>query len=421
MKRSLLLVLFVCMVCRCWAQNYVTLGDSCFDAKNYVEAAKNYDLFLDKVEGRSNMIAYRSARSWSMAGDSERALEAVRKYVSNNYINEYYTFSDKLINDKAFDLLKNKPEWKGIIAEVMEREQAYKKKQQLKLDSILNYQEKLEKQGMFYRLKLGHGSGRSVYENIRSYNNYPKIKDQLISFQFKFNDTLHNSFLIVLPKNYNEKRKYPLLFFLHGAVKMNTGYSDYSDEMDTAGWNRFYTKYASINQVIMVYPRGNREYNWMSPEKGFYMLPAILTQVKKIVDTDDDRVFISGHSNGATGSFSYALKQPSPFAGFYGFNTRPQVATGGTYIGNLLNRSFFNISTDQDYYYPPAAHDSLSHLMKLLGVDYQDHRYNGFPHWFPAFPESEPAFSLAFVHLILTSTNGWFWIKKIRLYHEIRH
>src|SRR4051812_19407686 len=117
MKRSLLLVLFVCMGFPSWAQDYVVLGDSCFDAKNYVAAAKNYDLFLEKVEGRSNMIAYRAARSWSMAGDSVRALAAVRKYVSNNYINEYYTFSGKLMNDKAFDLLKYTPEWKAVVAE----------------------------------------------------------------------------------------------------------------------------------------------------------------------------------------------------------------------------------------------------------------------------------------------------------------
>jgi hypothetical protein len=405
MKRFLMIILLVFLAAHSWSQDYVAIGDSCFNVKNYSAAASNYDLFLQKVESRSNMIVYKSAKSWSLAGDSVRALAAVRKYVSNNYINEYYTFSGKLMNDKAFDLLKNKTEWKGIIAEVMEREQDYKKQQQVKLDSILNYQEKLEKQGVFSRLKLNNGSRRSIYENIKGYNHYPKIKDQLISFQFKFNDTLHSSFLVVLPKDYNEKRKYPLLFFLHGAVKMNTGYSDYSDERDTAGWNRFYTKYASIHQVIMVYPQGNREYNWMSPDKGFYMLPGILKQVKKIVNTDDDRVFISGHSNGATGSFSYAMKQPSPFAGFYGFNTRPQVATGGTYIRNLLNRSFFNVSTDQDYYYPPAAHDTLSHIMKSLGVDYQDHRYNGFPHWFPAFPESEPAFSLVFADLVKRKRN----------------
>jgi len=38
--------------------------------------------------------------------------------------------------------------------------------------------------------------------------------------------------------------------------------------------------------------------------------------------------------------------------------------------------------------------------MKKIGADYQDHRYNGFPHWFPKFDESELAYKLLFEDLI---------------------
>jgi len=137
----------------------------------------------------------------------------------------------------------------------------------------------------------------------------------------------------------------------------------------------------------------------MYPDKGFFMVPQILKNIKRFINVDDDRVFITGHSNGATGSFSYLMKQPSPFAAFYGFNTRPRVATGGTFIRNILNRSWFNVSTDLDYYYPPGAHDSLTKVMKSLGADYQDHRFNGFTHGFPQYNESEPAYKLLFADL----------------------
>jgi hypothetical protein len=116
-------------------------------------------------------------------------------------------------------------------------------------------------------------------------------------------------------------------------------------------------------------------------------------------------VFISGHSNGATGSFSYLIKEPSPFAAFYGFNTRPRVQTGGTYIRNILNRSYFNVSTDQDYYFPPGANDSLDSIMKNIAADYHDHRYNGFPHWFPQYDQSEPAYQLLFADLAKRTRN----------------
>lgn len=112
----------------------------------------------------------------------------------------------------------------------------------------------------------------------------------------------------------------------------------------------------------------------MGPDDGFFMIPEILKEIKQTINVNDDKVFISGHSNGATGSFSYLMKQQSPFAGFYGFNTQPKVRTGGTFIRNIANRSYFNISTDEDYYFPPAANDSLNVIMTNLKADYQDHR-----------------------------------------------
>lgn len=120
----------------------------------------------------------------------------------------------------------------------------------------------------------------------------------------------------------------------------------------------------------------------MTSDKGFFIVPAIVKQLKKAININDNKIFITGHSNGATGSFSYLIKQPTQFAGFYGFNTEPKVYTGGTFIENVLNRSFINFSTDQDYYFPPNANDSLNKLMDSINADYKDYRYKGFPHWF---------------------------------------
>ena len=170
-------------------------------------------------------------------------------------------------------------------------------------------------------------------------------------------------------------------------------------------WNRYYTKYAELNDVILVFPQGSKEFNWMTSDKGFFMVPKILTLVKKAINVDDNKVFITGHSNGATGSFSYLMKQPTPFAGFYGFNTQPKVFTGGTFVENIKNRSFINFSTDKDYYYPPNANDDFTKLMNSINADYKEYRYNGFPHWFPEFDDSEPAYKILFADLLQRQRN----------------
>jgi len=243
-------------------------------------------------------------------------------------------------------------------------------------------------------------SAKKLYKTIKAYHPFIKKKLQDYSISLKLNDSTKTSYLVHLPENYNPTKRYSVLVFLHGAVRFTTLTNYQIAKKDLGDWNRYYTKYATLNDVILVFPSADKVYNWMTPGDGFFMVPEIIRQIKKTINIDDDKVFISGHSNGATGSFSYAMKQPTQFAGFYGFNTYPKVFTGGTFIENILNRSFINFSTDQDYYYPPNANNSLDSLMKSINADYKDYRYNGFPHWFPEFDESEPAYKILFTYLM---------------------
>jgi hypothetical protein len=240
---------------------------------------------------------------------------------------------------------------------------------------------------------------KKLYQNIKTYNPYLPKQKQNYSISLKINDSINSSYLVHLPKNYNPKNKYPTLIFLHGAVRFSSLLNYQIAQQVLSGWNRYYTKYASLNDVILIFPSANKKYNWMTSDDGFFMIPKIVKQLKTSINIDDNKVFISGHSNGSTGSFSYAMKQPTQFAGFYGFNTQPRLYTGGTFIENILNRSYINFSTDQDYYYPPNANDSLTKLMRFINADYKDYRYNGFPHWFPEFDESEPAYKILFSDL----------------------
>lgn len=243
-----------------------------------------------------------------------------------------------------------------------------------------------------------------LYRRLKQINGYKRKAQRNYSLMFPVNDSVRSSYYVHLPANYDPDKSYPLLFFLHGAVKY-TGLSDFQSEYILGDENRFYTRYADKHGVILVFPQADKQYNWMFPDDGFHMIPAILKEIKTALNIDDNKVFVSGHSNGATGAFSYWMKQPTPFAGFFGFNTLPKVHTGGTFLRNGLNRFFVNFSTDLDYYYPPQANDSLQVLAGSLHLDYEDHRYNGFPHWFPQFDESEPAFKTVFEKIRTHSRN----------------
>lgn len=276
-------------------------------------------------------------------------------------------------------------------------------------DKKLFYKELKEKEVEFYSINQTYLSeikdSKKLFKEIKTHNPYKFKKERDYSISFKINDTTKTSFFIHLPKNYNPENKYPLLFFLHGAVK-NNELTDYQlASWNLGDWNRYYTKYAEVNDVILVFPKGDKLYNWMTPDNGFFMIPEILKKIKTAINVDNNKIFISGHSNGATGSFSYLMKQPTQFTGFYGFNTYPKVFTGGTFIENIKNRSFINFSTDQDYYYPPNANDDFTKLMAEINADYKEYRFNGFPHWFPKFDESEQAYQILFNDLANRNRN----------------
>ena len=128
--------------------------------------------------------------------------------------------------------------------------------------------------------------------------------------------------------------------------------------------------------------------NWMNTEKGFDMVNAIVVHLKALLNIDDNRVELLGHSNGATGVFTYLIKSPTLYAGFYGMNTRPKVYIGGTFLQNGMTRNFYNFTTDRDYYYPVSAVETIDSLARSLGVNWHTQLNPSFPHWFPAMKES---------------------------------
>lgn len=234
-----------------------------------------------------------------------------------------------------------------------------------------------------------------LYLQLKQFNSHKRKNKRNYSIMFQVNDSIRSSYYVHLPAGYDPGKKYPVLFFLHGAVRSRE-FTDFQSEYILGDWNRFYTRHADMDGVILVFPQANKQYNWMTPDDGFFMIPAILKKIKTALNVDDNRVFISGHSNGATGAFSYWMKESTPFAGFFGFNTQPKVRTGGTFLENGLNRFFVNFSTDQDYYYPPQANDSLQAVATSLHLNFEDHRYNGFSHFFPMYDSSETAYKFLF-------------------------
>lgn len=399
MKRyPIILVVLLVSISQAKAQSYAKLTDSAlhlmWDSKDTVGYRKSLNLYEQAFKLYPKLIDKTGLYKTSVLASELKAYDKAFKYLEmllamNNEENTTWSALTFVYPQREYENLFNDKRWPAILAKAQNMKVIFFK-------NLKDRQEEFERGSLksidFTKAK----DGKQAYSVIKSFNNFLPKKDVNYSIKFKVTDSLNTSYFVSLPANYNPKKSYPILFFLHGAVQGNSLSEYQMPSWVLGGWNRFYTKYAASNNVIMVYPKGSKKYNWMSPDDGFFMISAMLKEIKKSINIDDDKVFITGHSNGATGSFSYLMKQQSPFAGFYGFNTQPKVRTGGTFIKNILNRSYFNVSTNEDYYFPPDANDSLNVIMTNLIADYQDHRYIGWPHWFPQFDESESVYPMIF-------------------------
>lgn len=310
--------------------------------------------------------------------DAELAIHYVSLVVDSNISTNAYF-------GKSFDWLRDDPRWKTLMEKV---DQARQRERQQRIQASLpfrSYQKELLAQTDQQLASLTKTtSAPRLYQQLkttRPKHSYSRTGQYQYAW-LRLSDSLEFPYLVQLPTHFDATKTYPLVVVLHGAVSRQTALPDVADST-TAFFGRLFMEQAAQSGLIAVFPYSTRQYNWMMPDDGFGLVPELVREVKHLYSIDDRRVYVTGHSNGATGAFSYLVKQPSLFAGFSGLNNRPQVRTGGTFLKNARNRSFYNVATDYDYYFPLEGHRALTKLTKTMGIDWQNqevvgHRAHGY-------------------------------------------
>jgi predicted peptidase len=119
---------------------------------------------------------------------------------------------------------------------------------------------------------------------------------------------------------------------------------------------------------IYISPSGWSEAPWWS-EAQLENLRAILDTVKRAYNVDENRVVLSGVSDGGTGAYYTAMRDTTPYASFLPLNgyvlvlRSEQVNAGDLYLNNLRNKPFFVVNGGKDPLYPiERVEPSLEHL-----------------------------------------------------------
>ena len=109
------------------------------------------------------------------------------------------------------------------------------------------------------------------------------------------------------PKDYDENKKYPLVFFLHGA-------GERGEDLDWAGirgYMRYVKEEGAEYPFIYIGPQCPYDKFW-----GCYTesLLAFLDYICETLPIDRDRIYLTGLSMGGTGTWMLAMAAPDRFA-----------------------------------------------------------------------------------------------------------
>jgi hypothetical protein len=173
-----------------------------------------------------------------------------------------------------------------------------------------------------------------------------------------------------VPDSYDPARQYQVRVQLHGGVGRIAGNTAPRPGTSSGTSGRL----AGAEQIYVM-PYAWRDAPWWSGRQ-IGNLRTILDRVKRAYNVDENRVVLSGVSDGGTGAYYMAMRETTPFASFLPLNgflmvLRNEIAEadGDLFPNNLVNKPMFVVNGGRDPLYPTSLVDPYVDHLKKGGVD----------------------------------------------------
>jgi membrane-associated protease RseP (regulator of RpoE activity) len=221
------------------------------------------------------------------------------------------------------------------------------------------------------------------------------------------NDSGEYFYTLDVPDGYDPARKYPVRVQLHGGVGRI--------EASTAPRPGSNGRLAGAEQIYVM-PYAWRDAPWWSGRQ-IDNLHAILDEVKRTYNVDENRIALSGVSDGGTGAYYFAMRDTTPFAsilplnGFIGvLRNETADADGDLFPNNLRNKPLFIVNGGRDPMYPTSLVDPYVEHLKKSGVEVDYRPQPAAAHdtsWWPEITETFERFVADHPRVPLPDTLTW--------------
>lgn len=213
---------------------------------------------------------------------------------------------------------------------------------------------------------------------------------QVVTFFSDFDDT-EQPYGLYIPKNFDSKKKYPLVIMLHGAgsnhrlsLRRVFGKSNAPGETDVEA-SRVFPEWNDVEYIVASpFARGTMGYQGVA-EKDVY---DILADVKKRFNIDEDRTFLTGLSMGGGGTLWIGLTRPDIWAALAPVCPAPPAGTEN-YLRNSFNLPMYFFHGDADQAVPVSVSRDLVKKLKENGTQVSYDEYPGVEHnsWEKAYAD----------------------------------
>lgn len=201
-------------------------------------------------------------------------------------------------------------------------------------------------------------------------------------------------YVILVPETYDAGTPIPLEFNLHGGVNRQK-----TPEGGT-WWRNGYDNLKDPARIVVLPAGWNEAFWWFDNQAE--NLPAILDSLKREYNIDENRVTLSGVSDGGTGTYFFAFHQPTPWAAFLPFIGSPGVLSNPSgrvswelFYANLRGKPLYIVNGENDRLYPASRVQRYIDLMVEADVEHvwrviEDGEHNTV--WLPFEKEEIEAF-----------------------------
>ena len=203
-------------------------------------------------------------------------------------------------------------------------------------------------------------------QRLKTGRNYTMQKTGVVTLKNKTADGIEHYYALNIPANYDPSHRYQVRFQLHGGVggrESNQPRGNGESPLQGA-------------EQIYVVPYAWSEAPWWSDDQ-VMNLAAIVDSLKRTYNIDENRVVLSGVSDGGTGAYYAAMRDTTPYASFTPLNGFIMVlANGGIDDGqifpnNLRDEPMFVVNGGKDPLYPTSEVEPFTrHLMKEVKIEY---------------------------------------------------